>query len=80
MANKSVTATVKLTKWLLGKIDELVEEGIFTSRSEALREAARLMVLSQYGLLKEKQKKTQLSEKDKEKAFNKFLESKGLKK
>ena len=73
MEGKSITASVKLTGWLLEKVDELVEKGVFTSRSEAIREATRLMILSQYGILKGKQKKTQLSEKKREKTFNKFL-------
>jgi len=75
----SVTATVKLTKWIMAQIDELVAKGIFTSRSEALREAARIMVLSQYGALKGTQTKEQLTETDKAKSLGRFLASKGLK-
>ena len=57
-------------------MDELVEKGVFTSRSEAIREITRLMVLSQYSILRGKQKKTQLSEKEREKTFKKFMNTK----
>jgi Arc/MetJ-type ribon-helix-helix transcriptional regulator len=73
----SVTATVKLTKWILGQIDELVAKGIFTSRSEALREAARIMVLSQYGAMG-KRKSIFLTKEEKDEALKRFLKKRGF--
>ncbi|MEM2716768.1 MAG: ribbon-helix-helix domain-containing protein [Archaeoglobaceae archaeon] len=41
---------VSLPRGLIKEIDELVEKGIFSSRSEALRYGARLVVLFEKGV------------------------------
>jgi Arc/MetJ-type ribon-helix-helix transcriptional regulator len=38
------TITVKIPEYLLRMIDRLVEEGLFYSRSDAVREAVRMLV------------------------------------
>jgi len=47
----TVTVGTKLTDHLLQEIDRLVEEGQYTSRSEALREGARLLIMINRGQL-----------------------------
>ncbi len=41
---KTVTVATKLTEKMAEMIDKMVEEGIYTSRSDALRDAARLLI------------------------------------
>jgi Arc/MetJ-type ribon-helix-helix transcriptional regulator len=50
----SVTVGTKLTEKMLEGIDKLVESGIYTSRSEALRDSARLLLGMHIGSLKGK--------------------------
>jgi Arc/MetJ-type ribon-helix-helix transcriptional regulator len=44
------TITVKIPEYLLRVIDRLVEEGVFYSRSDAVREAVRMLVEKYYNL------------------------------
>jgi Arc/MetJ-type ribon-helix-helix transcriptional regulator len=44
------TITVKIPEYLLRMIDRLVEEGVFYSRSDAVREAVRMLVEKYYNL------------------------------
>jgi Arc/MetJ-type ribon-helix-helix transcriptional regulator len=44
------TITVKLPEYLIKAIDRLVEEGVFYSRSDAVREAVRMLVEKYYNL------------------------------
>jgi len=45
-----VTVTFKVPESMLKKLDDLVEKGLFTNRSEAIRHAIRLL-LQQQGLM-----------------------------
>jgi len=74
----TITASVKLTDYLMSQVDKLVEEGVFVNRSEAIREAVRLMVNSQFGVLKGKQKKSQVSARDRMRALKVLAASEGL--
>jgi Arc/MetJ-type ribon-helix-helix transcriptional regulator len=74
----TVTASVKLTDYLMSQVDELVEKGIFVNRSEAIREAIRLMINSQFGIMKGKAGKTQITEKDRAHALKVLAASEGL--
>jgi Arc/MetJ-type ribon-helix-helix transcriptional regulator len=40
-----VPVQVRLTKKLIERIDELVDRGIYSNRSEAIRDAARRLVM-----------------------------------
>jgi Arc/MetJ-type ribon-helix-helix transcriptional regulator len=44
------TITVKIPEYLLRMIDRLVEEGVFYSRSDAVREAVRMLVEKYFNL------------------------------
>ena len=70
------TVSTKLTGPLAEKIDQLVESGLYVSRSEALRDAARLLVMEQKGSLKGLGKE-QLTEEDKARFFRKYVKEKG---
>jgi Predicted transcriptional regulators containing the CopG/Arc/MetJ DNA-binding domain and a metal-binding domain len=48
MKSKLTLITVKIPMKILQEVDELVKEGVFVSRSEAVREALKLL-LSRYG-------------------------------
>jgi len=50
MAEERVIIPVSLPKGLVEEIDELVRRKVFSSRSEALRYGARLVVLFEKGL------------------------------
>ena len=50
----SATVATKLTERMIENLDKLVEAGIYTSRSEALRDAARLLLGTHVGSLKGK--------------------------
>lgn len=41
------TIQIRLTKKLVEKIDEIVEEGFYPNRSEAVRDAVRRLILEQ---------------------------------
>jgi Arc/MetJ-type ribon-helix-helix transcriptional regulator len=75
----TTTASVKLTDYLMSQVDKLVEKGIFVNRSEAIREAVRLMINSQFGVMKGKPGKQQITEKDRMKALKILAASGGLK-
>ena len=49
------TIQVRLSHGLVGKIDELVETGVYSSRSDVLRDAVRRLVLDKLiGILQNK--------------------------
>ncbi len=73
---KTVTVATKLTEKMTEIIDEMVEEGIYTSRSDALRDAARLMIVSQRGILNGK---TRYTKENRKKALKNFATKKGFK-
>jgi Arc/MetJ-type ribon-helix-helix transcriptional regulator len=43
--------SIRLPDKILSNIDKLVEEGIYANRTEALRDAARLLLRDQVGML-----------------------------
>lgn len=63
----------------MSQVDQLVEKGIFMNRSDAIREAVRLMINSQFGIMKGKQGKTQITEADKAHALKVLAQREGLK-
>lgn len=73
----TVTASVKLTKTQMKDIDELVEKGIYTSRSEAIRSSVRDRIASYRGILKGKVKKEQITEEDKARALRELAKENG---
>ena len=77
--SKTVSVSTKLTAEILKGIDRLVESGEYTSRSEALRDAARVLLRVRRGVLKESGLKEQLDEKEKLQALEKLVKEKGLK-
>jgi len=46
------TISLRLPRRILEEIDALVEKGVYASRTEALREGARLLLRMQIGSLK----------------------------
>jgi Arc/MetJ-type ribon-helix-helix transcriptional regulator len=46
----TVTVATKLTEKMVKAIDELVKEGYYANKSEALRDAARIMISIQSGM------------------------------
>ncbi len=77
--SKTVSVSTKLTYEILKGIDELVKSGEYTSRSEALRDAARVLLRLRRGALKESGLKEQLDEKEKLQALERMVKEKGLK-
>ncbi len=69
--------STKLTKQMITRIDTLVKQGEYVSRSELLREAVRRFIESECGSLKGKIEKTQLSEADKERALKELIKERG---
>ena len=57
------TVSTKLPDQLVKEIDVLVDKGVYLNRSEALRESAREVILTQQGSLKGKVKEEQLEQK-----------------
>ncbi len=49
------TVQIRITKGLLDKIDELVEKGIYSSRSEAARDGVRRMLFDESSQTKQVQ-------------------------
>ena len=43
--------SLRMPEKLLDNIDKLVEDGIYANRTEALRDAARLLIRSQVGMI-----------------------------
>jgi len=43
--------SLRMPEKILDNIDKLVEDGIYANRTEALRDAARLLIRSQVGML-----------------------------
>lgn len=54
------TISFKVTDELIKKIDELVEEGMFLNRSEAIRYAIRLLLEQQEKIKKKRVERIQL--------------------
>lgn len=50
--SRSVLVTCKIPKELIGAIDKMVEQGIFSSRSEAIRYAIGYMIATNAAQLK----------------------------
>ena len=76
--SETVTASVKLTDYLLSQVDDLVEKGVFVNRSEAIREAVRLMINSQFGVMKGGPGVSQISEAGKARALKVLSQREGL--
>ncbi len=74
MAENMELVGVRLTTQLISKLDELVEEGQYPNRSEALREAARIMIRLQHGMFDGRARPV-----DKDKIAEEFARSKGFK-
>ena len=50
------TIQVRLSHGLVGKIDELIETGVYSSRSDVLRDAVRRLILDKLiGILQDKE-------------------------
>jgi len=43
--------SIRMPEKILENIDKLVEDGIYANRTEALRDAARLLIRSQIGMI-----------------------------
>ena len=43
--------SLRMPEKILDNIDKLVEDGIYANRTEALRDAARLLIRSQVGMI-----------------------------
>jgi len=43
--------SIRMPEKILENIDKLVEDGIYANRTEALRDAARLLIRSQSGMI-----------------------------
>ena len=43
--------SIRMPEKILENIDKLVEDGIYANRTEALRDAARLLIRSQIGVI-----------------------------
>jgi Arc/MetJ-type ribon-helix-helix transcriptional regulator len=65
---------VRLTEQLTKELDKLVKEGMYPNRSEALREAARLLLRMQRGMLTGRAKPL-----DRDKLMEEFAKSRGFK-
>jgi len=74
----AVTVGTKLTRAMIEEIDHLVEDGTYVSRSEALRDAARLLIRTYRGSLKGKVARKELSDKERESALKDFAKRRGL--
>lgn len=70
----TMTVAAKLTKKMVKAIDELVKEGYYTNRSDALRDAARIMLSIQSGIYNSRAKKI-----SKDKILKSFAAKKGFK-
>jgi len=46
--------SIRMPEKILENIDKLVEDGIYANRTEALRDAARLLIRSQIGMIPSK--------------------------
>jgi len=73
------TISTKLTRQMVAKIDTLVKQGTYVSRSEVLREAVRRFIESEHGILKGKIGKEHITEEDKERALKAFVKERGWK-
>ena len=76
--SKTVSVSTKLTEEILKGIDRLVERGEYTSRSEALRDAARMLIRAQRGLLKGSAFREQIGDEEREQALNELAREKNL--
>ncbi len=76
---KTVSVSTKLTAEILRGIDRLVERGEYTSRSEALRDAARMLIRAQRGVLKGSGLKGQIGDEERELALEKLARERKLK-
>ncbi|MDI6902328.1 MAG: ribbon-helix-helix domain-containing protein [Methanocellales archaeon] len=74
----TVAVGTKLTKVMVEEIDRLVKDGVYTSRSEALRDATRLLVRAHRGGLRGKITRTQFTDEEREEALKEFIRQKGL--
>jgi len=75
----TVSVSTKLTKEILKGIDALVERGEYTSRSEALRDAARMLIRAQRGALKWSGLKDQVGSEERERALKELAKENRLK-
>lgn len=75
---KTVTVATKLTEKMTEIIDEMVEEGIYTSRSDALRDAARILIFYQKDAMG-KRKSPLVSKKEKSTAWKNYAKKRGFK-
>ncbi|MEM0236027.1 MAG: ribbon-helix-helix domain-containing protein [Sulfolobales archaeon] len=70
---KKVLTSIHLDKWLLQKLDDMVRDGVFNNRAEALRFLIRLGILViEKGVIDIKQDKKRLEE-ETDKEFDKLL-------
>jgi len=71
------TISTKLSDEMVEKVDKLVKSGLYLSRSEAIREAARALWLKQKGSLKGIGKKEQVTTEDRERVLKELIKEKG---
>lgn len=77
--SKTVSVSTKLTEEILKGIDRLVERGEYTSRSEALRDAARMLIRANRGGFKGSGLRGQIGDEEKELALKELAREKKLK-
>lgn len=71
---KKVLISMHLDKFLLQKVDDMVRDGMFNNRSEALRFLIRLAILViEKGVIDIKLDKRRLEEKESDREFDKLL-------
>ncbi|MDD5182501.1 MAG: ribbon-helix-helix domain-containing protein [Candidatus Nanoarchaeia archaeon] len=80
---RTITVATKLTEKMAEVIDALVKEGVYTNRSEALRDAVRLQIRMYRGIISGEKLKTQsgkaeFGKADKDKMLKKFAMQTGL--
>ena len=71
---KTVTVATKLTKKMVEAIDEMIKKGEYTNRSDALRDAARIMLRLQAGMYTGRARHV-----SKDEIMKSFLKEKGFK-
>ena len=74
---KTVTVATKLTEKMIKMIDKLIEKGIYVNRSDALRDAARILIRLQYGAMG-RRKSIFLTKREKDKALKEYAKERGL--
>ena len=70
------TLVMRMSKKIVEEVDKMVEEGYYASRSEAMRDAARLMIRMQRGMIKA-DINWRMTKEQKDEAVREFLKERG---